>query len=110
MPVMLKLDQAHALMKIMARAKCEIIININSHRTNYESVQSYFETLESFNPDDPIVREDVLGGMVNLDTICEIMVYPDTPIGSHSVYHWDLGTAIEEMHAILFDDEANPNA
>lgn len=83
------------LEQLMRRSKCSVQVEVNHHKGDYSTVARFLaerEENEFIAPGDiaPEVREV----MESTDTMIEVTVYPDTPIGSYTVYHYDLDAAI----------------
>ena len=86
------------LAKIISLCKCGVSVNINEHRTMYDSVEKFLGDVESAGGDGglditPADREI----MVTTDTIIQIQAYPNTPVGFYVVFHHDLDTALTMM-------------
>lgn len=73
----------------------EVMLSVNSHKSSYESVEDHIERERLWA--DVHISDDVEHKMVELDTFVHLTVYPDTPIGFYSVYHYDVGIVIEEV-------------
>jgi hypothetical protein len=41
--------------------------------------------------------------MIAMNQVVEIQFYPNTPVGSYSVYDWDADSAIEQACAIMHE-------
>jgi len=81
--------------QILNRCKCGVFLIVNEHRDYYQTAEEKLIELDSMEcpPDiDPKVRSK----MIELNTIIDLQFYPDTPIGSYSVYHHDLEMALDE--------------
>lgn len=86
------------LSQIVALCKCSVAVHINSHTDNYQPLNKYLSDYALLNPDEFMdISDDVLSKMVELNTIVEIYAYPDTPVGSYHVMHYDLDLAMDEM-------------
>ena len=85
------------LKKIMALCKCSVSVTINQHRDYYEPIEQYLIGTNNYND----IDKKVLSEIVRLDELVEIQFYPDTPIGSYCVYHYDLESAIDKALEIL---------
>ena len=79
--------------EILSIAKCSVSLTINNHRDYYESVSQHLQ--------EETIDINILNKMIELDTIVHLQFYPNTPIGSYSVYHYDLETAIKLALEIL---------
>lgn len=93
------------LKKILKRCKCGVHLSINAHRDFRQTVEEYFEDL-GYLIEDPIeVTPEIKKKMIELNTIIELQVYPNTPVSFFTVYHYDLDLAIEEMERLLFEED-----
>ena len=81
------------LIKLLSRCKCGVFIIVNEHRDYYQSVQERLKELSSGDIDIPV---DIKAKMIKTDTIISIQFYPDNPIGSYDIYHWDMDKALDE--------------
>jgi len=79
--------------KLVEACSASVEISFNLHRSVYQSVEQYL------NVDAAI--PDVIDVMVGRDFIIEIQFYPDTPVGFHVVYHYDLDAALDEALTII---------
>jgi hypothetical protein len=84
------------LHKLLARCKASVTLRVNAHRDIYESAEAYLIRAAEQNQDEPLAEPDVVEEMIERDTIIELLVYPDTPIGSYSIWHYDVDAAINE--------------
>ncbi|MCA0235468.1 MAG: hypothetical protein LCH81_03710 [Bacteroidetes bacterium] len=84
------------LNQLISLCKCLVSIEVNDHRNCYESVADYISRYES-----PEIDDAVLQVMVEHDTVVSLMFYPDTPVGSYWIFHYDIDMAIDEALSIL---------
>ncbi len=96
------------LREILRISKCSVTISVNPHRDCYESVEDHIYKLSEiggFNLIEDIGLEtyDV---MKKLNRIVCVTVYPDTPIGSYEVFHYDLDEAVKIMRDILKNNKS----
>lgn len=91
------------LKEIMRRCRCGVHLSVNDHRDIYQTVRKTLDDLACCNNDEPVVEPDVLAVMVARDTIVDLQFYPDTPVGSYSIYHYDLDAALDRAIDILKD-------
>lgn len=94
------------LAKVVALCKCGVHVEINGHRDYYDTAEEEIECRESrglIHPGD--LEPEVRAEMIRTDTIVHVQAYPLTPIGFYSVYHYDLGVAINEMVSALTANE-----
>lgn len=86
------------LKKLISACKASVSININLHRDYYQSVEEYIgeqsliyeELIEE-------IGKEVYEEMKKTNTIIEIQAYPDTPVGSYSIFHYDIEKALDIM-------------
>lgn len=83
------------LAELLARCKCGVFLTVNEHRDYYDSAETVLEEKASMECP-PKIDEAVRKTMIETNTIVELQFYPDTPIGSYKVYHYDLGMALTE--------------
>ena len=76
--------------ELLSLCKASVEISVNSHRDFYETVSQFIKEDEKSDID-PMVFDE----MVKRDTIVKIQAYPRTPIGSYTIYHYDIDKAIE---------------
>jgi hypothetical protein len=82
------------LENLLALCACEVGITVNEHRNYYETAEVFLDERAGgeCSPDiDPVVRKR----MIETDTIVQVWFYPDTPIGSYSIYDSDLDVAVD---------------
>lgn len=87
------------LKELMVLTKCSLSITINLNRDYYQTIEEHINDLintSSFAIEKDL-SVDVYKEIVKIDNLIEITSYPDTPIGSYTVYHYDLHEAIKEM-------------
>lgn len=88
------------LRRLLARCKCGVYLTVNEHRDNYESAAEVIEDAESMECP-PRIDPEVRRVMVETNTIVELHVYPDTPIGSYLIWHHSLDAALDIALATL---------
>jgi len=86
---------AEKLKEILNRCKCGIHLAVNEHRNYYLTAGQRLEELYTLECP-PKIDDNVKKTMIETDTIIELQFYPDTPVGSYSVYHHDLDMALDE--------------
>ncbi len=91
---------------LLNRCKASVTITFNDHLDGYETAQQYFDhryevsydKKEYKNACDLLdISEDDMKIMIERNFVCHVQAYPDTPIGSYSVYHWDFDVALDKM-------------
>lgn len=81
------------LKQLISKCKCGVFVSVNEHRDYYQAVEGRLADLDVNNDD---LTKEVMEKMVETDTLIQIQFYPDTPIGFHTVYHYDLDSALSE--------------
>ncbi len=85
------------LLKLKEFCKCGIFLTINQHRDYYESVETYMGNQQ----DTADLKKEILQKMIEKNIIIELQFYPHTPIGSYSIYHYDIEAALDIALEIL---------
>ena len=83
------------LKQLLARCKCGVFLTVNEHRDYYRSVAYTLDQI-ACRECPPEIEDGVRAKMIETDTIVELQFYPDTPVGSYSIYHHDLDAALDE--------------
>lgn len=91
------------LKELLKKCKCGVYLTINAHRDYYLTVEKRLKELAQHECP-PEIEHEVKQKMIELDTLINIQFYPATPIGSYSVYHWDLDTALDIALSCLADE------
>ena len=89
------------LLELTSLCKAGVYISVNEHRNIYQSAE---EALENLSDDEPCCDGDIWARIVETDTLVDVQVYPDTPIGFYKVIHYDLKTAISRVLAAIKAD------
>lgn len=81
--------------ELMSKCKASVHLTINDHKDSYQSVEEYltYPNVENIEED---IGYDIYEKMKELDTIVCLTIYPDTPIGSYQIYHYDIDEAIDK--------------
>ena len=88
------------LNKLLENCKCGVFLTVNQHRDYYETAEeSLLEAQGHECP--PDIADDVREIMEKTNTIVELQFYPNTPIGSYSIYHYDVEQALDEALTVL---------
>ena len=88
------------LQKLIEKCKGSVILYVNDHKNSYESVEELIDKLTCEGIPEKI-HEDIMKKMVETDTLIDLQFYPDTPIGSYTIYHYDLDMALDEALKII---------
>lgn len=83
------------LKQLLARCKCGVFLTVNEHRDYYQSATERLDELACMECP-PEYTDEVRAKMIETNTIIELQFYPDTPIGSYTVLHYDLDSALDE--------------
>lgn len=83
------------LKELIGKCKCGVFLTVNEHRDYYQSAEASLEEMTGYECP-PEIEDDVRKVMIETNTIIKVQFYPDTPIGSYSVYHYDLDAALTE--------------
>jgi hypothetical protein len=86
------------LNELISRCKCGVFVTVNEHRDYYQSAADALIERDGYECPpriDPAVRAE----MIRLNTVVRLQFYPDTPIGSYEIYHYDLDAALAEAEA-----------
>ena len=77
----------------LAAKSCSLSIEHNDHHNIYQPVAAWLtDMLETEDP--ALIDQQLCGEMIARDSVFWIQWYPETPIGFHRVFHWDLEQAI----------------
>jgi hypothetical protein len=95
----------HKLNTLIHHCKASVTLSVNNHRDGYQTVEDYFQNLLQANvlqaEDFDEIPFEIYQQMRLTDTVVELYFYPDTPIGSYTIYHFDVELAVEEALRIL---------
>jgi hypothetical protein len=78
--------------KLISSCKCGIYININEYRDAYQTVEEGIKEINSIR-DEIEIDDELAKRMIKENTIISLQFYPDTPIGSYTIY----GTSVDEV-------------
>lgn len=89
--------------KLITLCKCEVSISINEHTIGYTTVEKHlkdheemFESLE--------ISDELRKLMIEKNQLVRIIFYPDTPIGSYDVWHYDVELALDQCLSIMEEE------
>jgi hypothetical protein len=84
--------------ELVLLCKASVEISVNNNKDYYQTAKEYIEGQSQMNKDIiEEIGEDVYNEMIKRDIVVEIQAYPDTPIGSYKIYHYDIDMAMDEM-------------
>ena len=75
--------------------KCSILIEINNHKLSYTNIEDYLKNSTNVYEDN--VENVIIEKIIKNDSIVELQVYPDNPVGFYHCYHYDIDIAIDSM-------------
>lgn len=90
------------LKEIISMCKGSVTVQVNPHKDYYQNAKKYLDDLLEHR--DVEIDEEVLNGIREKDILVIITAYPDTPVGSYSVFHHDLDAALAEMKQSLIEN------
>jgi hypothetical protein len=82
---------------LMDNCKASVSVTCNIHKDNYESAKAYLTQMDSLIGIREYTSPDVWDKMIAIDTVVEVIAYPETPIGSYRAYHYDIEAAVEAV-------------
>lgn len=85
------------LNKIIERCKCGVYLNINTHKDVYQTTEEAIEEIQYRMVDsgcDPL-DDYLVNRMIHHDIIINLQFYPNTPISSYGLYHYDLDEILD---------------
>lgn len=94
------------LAQIQQKCKCSISITINRHKNYYQTIQEGIDDANQIlnsSGCEPLSKQ-MVNKMIEHNTIIDLQFYPNTPVGSYSIYHYDLEKALDEALEILKQD------
>lgn len=88
------------LQQILDKCKCGVFLTVNRHRDYYETAEETLLQMQGYECP-PRIDNDVREIMEKTNTIIELQFYPNTPIGSYSIYHYNLEKILDQALEIL---------
>jgi len=96
------------LKELISMCKCGVFLTINEHRDYYQTAaETIKEILEHEHIDEEDLPRDIQEKMIETDTIINVHVYPDTPIGFYDIYDYDLDRAIDRALQAVKEEHKN---
>lgn len=82
------------LKELLVRCKCGVFLTVNEHRDYYYTAA---QALDEAKGDEcpPEIEPEVEATMIETDTIVRLQFYPNTPIGSYEIWHYDIDAALD---------------
>lgn len=85
--------------EIVKRCKASVHLEINDHKSVYQTVQDWLNEMNARG--NPLEDTELAERMIRENCIYELQFYPDTPIGSYTVYGTSLNEVIKKALDIL---------
>lgn len=89
------MNATEKLKELMSLCKSEICLEINHHTLFYDTVTERIKELREGMRQEGI-SDVIVQRMIETNTVIELSFYPDTPIGSYTLFHYDLDMILEE--------------
>lgn len=83
------------LKELISLCKGSVTVEINGHKDYYESATEY---IGDFVKD---IDYSVLQRIEERNEVVKVVAYPDTPISSFDVYHYDLDSALNQAIRLI---------
>ena len=80
---------------LLARCKYGVSLQVNDHRDYYNTAEEALEEARGYECP-PEISDPVRKIMIDTNTIITCQFFPDTPIGSYDVWHYDLDECLKE--------------
>jgi hypothetical protein len=88
------------LKTLLARCKCGVILTVNDYRNAYETPEAAIEFYAGLECA-PDINDYVMTGILSTGNIIDLIFYPDTPIVSYHIVHYDIDAALDMALAYL---------
>lgn len=88
------------LKQLISKCKCGVFLSVNEHRDYYQTAKQSLEEKDGHECL-PEIAPEIRSAMIDTDTIIYLQFYPRTPVGSYSIYHHDLESALNEALDVL---------
>jgi hypothetical protein len=82
--------------QLISRCKCGVYLTVNQHRDYYQSASERLKELKEQREVWEELEPEIEAKMIETNTIIELHFYPRTPIGSFSIFHYDLQAALDQ--------------
>jgi hypothetical protein len=86
------------LNQFLTKNRCGVFLTVNQHRDYYQSAA---DAIAEININERKIHKDIEKIMIEKNQIIELQFYPDTPIGSYTLYHYDIDLILDEALQIL---------
>tara|TARA_R110002050_G_scaffold89012_3_gene187527 strand:- start:7338 stop:7622 length:285 start_codon:yes stop_codon:yes gene_type:complete len=88
------------LERLLSKCNSAVYLTVNEHKNCYETAKEALEQKKCLECP-PDIEEKIREVMIDNNTIIHLQFYPHTPIGSYSIYHYDLEMALDEALNIM---------
>jgi len=92
------------LKKLISLCKGGVYLTINKHKDYYLTAQQQINDMRDNELAE--IQESIKTKMIETDTIVELIFYPDSPVGSYGIYHYDVDCALEEALSTFEEENA----
>ena len=75
-------------------------VTVNPHKAFYESAETYYEG-KDMDMAEWVGGEATYREALRRDHVCSVQWYPHTPIGSITMYHYDLRTLLSAVKEVI---------
>ena len=82
------------LKQLLANCKCGVFLTINEHRDYYDTAEDAINEAKT-QECPPEIEPSVAERMIETNTVIRLQFYPDTPIGSYEIWHYDIDAALD---------------
>jgi hypothetical protein len=91
-----------ALTTLLARCKCGVFLIVNEHRDYYDTVEHAIQEYREMScPPIGAFTQEIIEGIIRTGNIIDLQFYPNTPIGSTHIIHYDLEKILKMAHDCL---------
>lgn len=78
---------------LLDKCKCGVFLSVNEHRGYHETPHQRLEWYAKIECP-PEISDEVRAGILKSGDIVDLLFYPQTPIGSYRIVHYDLDEAL----------------
>lgn len=94
------------LQQIVDKCKADVYLAVNNHKSSHQTLSEYLDSMINAEIlDEEDIGKKLKQEIIDKDILYELQFYPDTPVGSYSLYHWDLKTILTNALEILKNHE-----
>lgn len=89
---------------LISKCKAGLTIDVDDHKASYQDIKDQIAEIKETQPELEMQREIEEGIIKNNRLIC-LTYFPDTPVGSCTIYHYDLEQAVDMALEYFSDRE-----